>query len=103
LYDLLTDAGLRVWFDDKDLLLGNNLRKEIERGLGDSLFGVVVLSPAYMRKLWPLRELDALLAHETPEREREREKILPVWHRVSATYCVVPGRSTSSVASTVAA
>jgi hypothetical protein len=78
LYDLLTDAGLRVWLDDKDLLLGGNLRKEIERGLADSRFGVVVLSPAYMRKLWPQRELDALLALETPE----REKILPVWHNL---------------------
>ena len=56
------------------------MRKEIERGLADLRFGIVVLSPAYIRKLWPQRELDALLALETPE----REKILPVWHGLDA-------------------
>jgi hypothetical protein len=76
LYDILDEAGLRVWLDDKDLILGGNLRKEIERGLAESRFAVVILSPAYVKKLWPQREMDALLALETPD----REKILPVWH-----------------------
>jgi hypothetical protein len=81
LYEILDQAGLRVWLDENDLTIGGILRKEIEQGLAESRFGVVILSPAYLKKLWPQRELDALLALETPG----VEKILPVWHGLGSS------------------
>jgi len=79
LYDSLNQGGLRVWIDENDIMLGGILREEIEKGLAESRFGLIILSQAYMNKKWPKRELDALLALETAE----RQKILPIWHKLS--------------------
>jgi len=58
---------------------GDSLRRTIDRGLGSSRFGVVVLSDSFFQKEWPNRELDGLVALETSGEMR----ILPIWHKVS--------------------
>ncbi len=79
LADLLSARGLRVWIDATEIKIGDSLRAKIDEGLANSQFGVVVLSPAFLSKHWPLRELNGLAA-----RESEGEKvILPVWHNVN--------------------
>lgn len=75
---LLEQRGLSVWLDAHELQLGDSLRRSIDRGLGASAFGVVVLSRAFLRKEWPSRELDALVAFE----DAGPKKILPVWHQI---------------------
>lgn len=74
----LRSLGLKVWYDEFTLLLGNSLRQSIDYGLANSRFGVVVLSPNFLAKNWPKKELDGLFSRET-----EGEKvILPVWHNI---------------------
>ncbi len=75
----LQRRGYSVWFDEFALRLGDSLRREIDRGLAISRFGVVILSPTFFAKEWPQRELDALTALETQRGER---RILPIWHNV---------------------
>jgi molybdopterin-guanine dinucleotide biosynthesis protein A len=75
----LVDHGFRVWFDEYTLSLGDSLRREIERGLAASRFGVVVLSRSFFAKDWPQIELDALTALEVERGKR----ILPIWHQIS--------------------
>lgn len=76
----LKDHGLRVWFDEFTLTVGDSLRRSIDRGLANSRYGIVVISPDFLRKDWPQKELDGLVA-----REVEGVKvILPVWHNISA-------------------
>ncbi len=58
----LARLGLRVWFDEWTLRLGDSLRRKIDEGLRASSFGVVVLSPGFFTKSWPQAELDALFA-----------------------------------------
>lgn len=41
--------GLRVWFDDAVLTIGDSLRRSIDRGLRRSVAGVAILSPAFFR------------------------------------------------------
>jgi hypothetical protein len=78
LADLLVAAGISVWLDERELTLGDSLRRQIDEGLAQSRYGLVILSPAFFKKEWPNKELDGLVA-----REDGREKvILPVWHRV---------------------
>lgn len=74
----LTARGLRVWFDEQTLTLGDSLRRRIDQGLACSRFGVVVLSPAFFSKEWPQIELDGLAALE----KSGRKVILPVWHNL---------------------
>jgi hypothetical protein len=80
LASLLLQAGLKVWLDEFELKLGDSLRRKIDAGLGDSRFGVVVLSKAFFSKEWPKKELDALVARE----DGVAKVILPVWHQVTA-------------------
>lgn len=78
LAELLTRAGLRVWLDELELQIGDSLREKIDHGLNSSRFGVVIFSPTFFEKQWPVRELDGLFAIE----EDGEKSILPVWHNV---------------------
>jgi TIR domain len=75
----LKGEGLDVWYDSSVLTIGDSLRRKIDEGLIKSRFGIVVISPAFITKKWPLWELDGLV-----QKEIVGEKvILPVWHNVS--------------------
>ncbi len=80
LVDALRTAGLRVWYDEAELRMGDSLRRSIDRGLRLSRFGVVVISPSFLAKQWPQRELDGLIARE----DDGTKVVLPVWHDISA-------------------
>jgi TIR domain len=74
----LQEHGLRVWYDNFTLTLGDSLRRSIDSGLARSRYGIVVISPDFLKKEWPQKELDGLVA-----REIEGAKvILPVWHNI---------------------
>jgi hypothetical protein len=79
LADALRSLGARVWYDEFTLRIGDSLRRNIDRGLAGSRFGVVVLSEHFFRKEWTNKELDGLVALEVQGRTR----ILPIWHKVS--------------------
>ncbi|HEV8574041.1 MAG TPA: toll/interleukin-1 receptor domain-containing protein [Dehalococcoidia bacterium] len=79
LFELLTDDGLKVWFDEAELRLGDSLRRKIDDGLARCRYGVVILSPSFFAKEWPQRELDGLVAREAGG----QKVILPIWHRVT--------------------
>ena len=75
LADALCRKGLRVWYDEFTLTVGDSLRRNIDQGLSRSRYGIVVLSANFFAKEWPQKELDGLAS-----REIEGQKIiLPVW------------------------
>jgi hypothetical protein len=76
----LRDSGLQVWFDEFALEAGDSLRRSIDRGLRESRYGVVILSPHFFRKEWPQRELDGLTARD----DGTSKVIIPVWYKISA-------------------
>jgi hypothetical protein len=75
----LVSAGLRVWYDEFELRIGDSLRRKIDSGLAKSRFGVVVLSHAFFAKNWPQYELDGLVTREMTG----EQTILPLWHRIT--------------------
>jgi WD40 repeat protein len=79
LAEALTRAGYSVWYDEYALRLGDSLGRSIDRGLAESRYGIVVLSPSFFAKAWPRRELDGLTVRELSS----GKVILPVWHLVS--------------------
>lgn len=79
LVDKLKCSGAKVWIDSTEISLGDNIRKNIDKGLSLSKFGVVILSKHYFAKSWTNYEFDALM-----QRQLQSEKvILPIWHNIS--------------------
>ena len=79
LAEALQAKGARVWYDEFTLQVGDSLRRQIDKGLKNSRFGVVVLSKHFFMKEWAQRELDGLSSLETSGDTR----ILPIWHEIS--------------------
>jgi hypothetical protein len=66
LHDLLESLGVSVWFSEKDVLLGSNLLREIDKGLVKSRIGIVLVTPSFLNRIAGEgvadKELSALLA-----------------------------------------
>ena len=75
----LRSAGLRVWFDEFELGLGDSLNEKINYGLSRSRYGVVVISPTFFRKHWTQLEMNGFVARQTAG----ERVILPIWHRIT--------------------
>ena len=75
----LSAFGLKVWFDKRELKLGDSLRRRIDEGISCCRYGVVILSPSFFAKHYPNRELDGLAQREVDG----ASVILPVWHDVT--------------------
>lgn len=78
LHDLLESLGVSVWFSEKDVLLGATLLREIDKGLVKSRVGIVLVTPALLRRLAGEgiadKELSALLA---------RDLLVPIVHNTT--------------------
>lgn len=78
LHDLLESRGVSVWFSEKDLGIGVPMMRAIDKGLANSRIGIVLVTPALLRRL-PLegiadKELSALLA---------RDRLVPIVHETT--------------------
>ena len=75
LHDLLEARGVSVWFSEKDVVLGTPLLREIDKGLAKSRVGIVLVTPALLRRVQGAgiseKELSALLA---------RDLLVPIVH-----------------------
>ena len=78
LAETLKERGLRVWYSGWELKLGDSIADNINKALNCSVYGVIVISPAYISKYWAMSELKALLAQEIT-----RSRILPVLHGIT--------------------
>lgn len=79
LADALENAGLRVWFDQSSLKVGDSLFRVINQGLSRCSYGVVILSERFLSKDWPQRELAALMTRD----KFDKPVVLPVWHKLT--------------------
>lgn len=75
----LQAAGLRIWYDEFELGIGDSLRRKIDRGLATSRFGVIVLSRAFFAKGWTNYELDGLVTRANTG----EQVLLPIWHNIT--------------------
>lgn len=78
LHDLLESHDVSVWFSEKDIALGKPLLREIDKGLATSRVGVVLVTPALLRRIKgegiAEKELSALLA---------RDQLIPIVHNTT--------------------
>jgi len=78
LNDLLEAQGVRVWFSEKDIGLGEPFMRSIDKGLANSRVGIVLVTPAMLKTL-PRggvadKELSALLSGE---------RLVPIVHQTT--------------------
>ena len=78
LHDLLVSHGVTVWFSEKDVALGTSLLREIDKGLAKSRVGIVLVTPALLRRVQGEgiadKELSSLLA---------RDLLVPIVHNTT--------------------
>jgi TIR domain len=79
LYNLLTGLDVKVWFSETDVPLGTSLIREIDKGLGRSRMGIVLVTPAFLESIQTDgsisdKELSALLA---------TDRVIPIVHGVT--------------------
>lgn len=78
LHDLLVSNGVSVWFSEKDVTLGVPLMRAIDKGLANSRIGLVLVTPALIKRLPQEgiadKELSALLA---------RDQLVPIVHNTT--------------------
>jgi hypothetical protein len=75
----LQSKGLKVWYDEFELKIGDSLRRKIDKGLANSRFGIVVLSKNFIRKGWTNYELDGIITKSVSG----EQIILPIWHNIT--------------------
>lgn len=75
----LVAEGLRVWYDEFELRIGDSLRRKIDRGLATSRVGLVVLSRHFIAKGWTNYELDGIVTRAVSG----EQVLLPIWHEIS--------------------
>jgi hypothetical protein len=75
LHTLLEARGVSVWFSEKDIVLGQPFLREIDRGLAKSRTGLVLVTPALLKRVDSRgvsdKELSELLS---------RDLLIPVVH-----------------------
>lgn len=75
----LKAEGLKVWYDEFELKIGDSLRRKIDKGLANSKFGIVVLSKEFIRKGWTNYELDGIITKSVSG----EQIVLPIWHNIT--------------------
>lgn len=75
----LQNKGIRVWYDEFEMRIGDSLRRKIDQGLANSRFGIVVISSFFIKKGWTNYELDGLMTKAISG----QQVLLPIWHNIS--------------------
>jgi hypothetical protein len=80
---LLSDLerqGIPVWFDRREIVVGDKLPEKLSRGMEDSQWVATVLSPEAWKSNWFRTELKIALREES---RRDRPLILPLLYKGS--------------------
>jgi hypothetical protein len=73
--EALKQSDITYWFDEAEIKWGDSITRKINEGLMISKYIIVILSPAFIGKNWPERELNAVLNIEVSKGE---VKVLPL-------------------------
>lgn len=79
LAEALRNSGFEVWYDEFELKIGDSLRKKIDYGLSNANYGIVIVSPSFVKKNWTEYELNGMVAREL----NGHKVILPIWHKIT--------------------
>ena len=72
----LNRLGARTWYDEFELTPGDSLIASIDRGLAESRYGLLVLTPAFLGRPWTEYERRGLASRHVHE---GRVVVIPIW------------------------
>lgn len=75
----LTRLGIPTFYDRDSLKPGDSIVDRIHEALAQADFGILVVSPEFLKKDWPQQETRQLVRDYIEGRTR----LLPVWHNVT--------------------
>jgi hypothetical protein len=81
----LQAVGLKVWYDEFALKVGDSLSASIQQGLARSRYGIIIISPNFIKKRWPQEELSALISasfRKHLDGPEARGAIFPIIHNI---------------------
>jgi hypothetical protein len=78
LTEALSEKGVKVWYDDEEIRVGDDFMRNIQDALKQSRFFLLIISPEYLSSQWGSFELGVALGHDAASEERH---ILPVFVR----------------------
>lgn len=80
LFENLKSKGLKVWYDEYSLEIGDSLTEAIQDGIKNCKKAIVIVSPNFIsNEKWIRYELQSLLVKQITNNEKI---ILPIWHNV---------------------
>ena len=79
LANALVEKGVKVWYDEFEMKIGDSLRRKIDKGLANSRFGIVVISKDFIKKGWTNYELDGIITKAVSG----EQILLPIWHNIT--------------------
>lgn len=80
----LEAAGIRVWIDEAEIMIGDSLIEKIRQGIDEMEYVGVILSPNSVNSPWVQREVDIAMNQEI---KGKRVKVLPLM----IAECELPG------------
>jgi len=67
--------NINSWIDEAEITLGDSITSKVNKGLANAEYVVVFISPSFIRKPWPVRELNAALNREA---RTGRKCVIPI-------------------------
>ncbi|MCY3798244.1 MAG: toll/interleukin-1 receptor domain-containing protein [Chloroflexi bacterium] len=97
---LLQERGLRVWYDEFEFRIGDNLIAKLNAGIDDSRSGILILSNDFFGKNWTEHELNRLENLAVTD----NRVLFPIWRKITeaevrgyrASLADIFGRSTAT-------
>jgi hypothetical protein len=80
LTEALIDRNLNVWYDENNSMKGYELVENIERGIGGSNYGIIIVSKDYIKNDWTKIEYH-IIRYKAVE---ERKPVFSIWHKVTS-------------------
>ena len=79
LANALREKGIKVWYDEFEIKIGDSLRRKIDKGLANSRFGIVIVFKDFIKKGWTNYELDGIITKAISG----EQIVLPIWHNIT--------------------
>lgn len=80
-YNKLRELGIEAWFDEAEILPGDNLVRKVFDGFSTSKYVVIFISKSFLSKPWPITELETAVAKQI---RKDIKLIIPF--RIDVTY-----------------